>query len=127
MNINNYLIKQQPRATAFLNKKLEIVYASNQWINSFYFTDRKIKIIGFVIFLLVQYNVFGQAEATSNYEIKTGSLGTTYSWINCSGGNTMATGDDAEASFNWPFKDTISKNRFQDISITNVCKCILLE
>ena len=37
MNINNYLIKQQPRATAFLNKKLEIVYASNQWINSFLF------------------------------------------------------------------------------------------
>ncbi|EAR00677.1 PAS domain S-box protein [Maribacter sp. HTCC2170] len=39
---NNYLIKQLPQATAFLNKKLEVVHASDRWINAFDFTDRKI-------------------------------------------------------------------------------------
>lgn len=120
MNINNYLIKQQPRATAFLNKILEIVHASDQWINSFCSTDRKIKIIGFVIFLFAQYNVFGQAEATSNYEIKKGSLGTTYSWINCSGGNAMTTGDDAEASFNWPFNFNFYDNSYTTSNVLSV-------
>ena len=39
---NNYLIKQLPKATAFLNKKLEVVYASDLWINDFEFTNGKV-------------------------------------------------------------------------------------
>jgi len=39
---NNYLIKQLPKATAFLNKKLEIVYASDLWVKDFEFTNGKV-------------------------------------------------------------------------------------
>ncbi len=39
---NNYLIKQLPKATAFLNKKLEVVYASDLWIKDFEFTYGKV-------------------------------------------------------------------------------------
>ena len=39
---NNYLIKQLPKATAFLNKKLEIVHASDKWIAYFEFSDRNV-------------------------------------------------------------------------------------
>lgn len=35
VNQNNYLIKQLPTATAYLNKKFDIVYASDQWANEF--------------------------------------------------------------------------------------------
>ncbi|MGB5355737.1 MAG: hypothetical protein WBN11_03500, partial [Eudoraea sp.] len=102
MNIYNYLIKKQPSATAFPNKKLEIVNASDQWINSFCSTDRKIKIIGITIFLLVQYNVFGQAAASQNSVTQAGTLGTTYDWIDCSGGTTILdSGDDVQTDVSW--------------------------
>ncbi|MCP4975604.1 MAG: PAS domain-containing protein [Maribacter sp.] len=39
---NNYLIKQLPKATAFLNKKLEVIYASDQWIEDFEFSNGKV-------------------------------------------------------------------------------------
>ena len=39
---NNYLIKQLPKATAFLNKNLEIVYVSDKWVNDFEFDERNV-------------------------------------------------------------------------------------
>ncbi len=39
---NNYLIKQLPKATAFLNKKLEVIYASDQWIEDFEFSNGQV-------------------------------------------------------------------------------------
>jgi len=39
---NNYLIKQLPKATAFLNKKLEVIYASDQWAEDFEFSNGKV-------------------------------------------------------------------------------------
>ncbi|MGB5320357.1 hypothetical protein, partial [Eudoraea sp.] len=113
MNFNNYLIKKQPSATAFPNKKLEIVNASDQWINSFCSTDRKIKIIGITIFLLVQYNVFGQAAASQNYVTQAGTLGTTYDWIDCSGGTTILdSGDDVQTDVSWPFNFSYYDNNY---------------
>lgn len=35
---NHYLIKQLPQATAFIDRKLRVVYASDQWIDAFDFT-----------------------------------------------------------------------------------------
>lgn len=35
----NYLIRQLPRATAFINNDLEIVYVSDKWVNLFDFTN----------------------------------------------------------------------------------------
>ncbi|NHF60754.1 PAS domain S-box protein [Flavobacteriaceae bacterium TP-CH-4] len=40
--VNNYLIKQLPTATAFLNTKLEVVYASDTWIDYFNFGNRNV-------------------------------------------------------------------------------------
>ncbi len=39
---NNYLVKQLPIATAFLNRKLEVVHASDKWIEYFNFPDRDV-------------------------------------------------------------------------------------
>ncbi len=33
----NYLIRQLPSATAFINKKFEVVFVSDKWINDFDF------------------------------------------------------------------------------------------
>ncbi len=38
----NYLVKQLPTATAFLSSKLEVVYASDHWIDYFNFDDRNV-------------------------------------------------------------------------------------
>ena len=53
ISTNNYLIKQLPKATAFINTKFEIVYASDKWINDFNFTDRDI--IGKTIYELFEH------------------------------------------------------------------------
>lgn len=39
---NSYLIKQLPKATAFLNIKLEVVYASDKWTDYFNFENRNV-------------------------------------------------------------------------------------
>ncbi|WP_298489045.1 PAS domain-containing protein [uncultured Maribacter sp.] len=39
---NNYLIKQLPKATAFINSKFEVIHASNQWIKEFNFETRNV-------------------------------------------------------------------------------------
>ncbi|PIE99871.1 MAG: hypothetical protein CR994_09035 [Maribacter sp.] len=41
-DLNNYLIKQLPNATVFLNKKLEVVYVSDKFADDFEFTSSAI-------------------------------------------------------------------------------------
>ena len=38
IDYNNYLVKQLPKATVFLNKKLEVVHVSDKWIQDFELT-----------------------------------------------------------------------------------------
>lgn len=38
----SYLIKQLPKATAFLNSELEVTHASDKWIDYFHFEDRNV-------------------------------------------------------------------------------------
>lgn len=40
--LNNYLIKQLPKATAFINTKFELVHVSDQWISEFEFGKRPV-------------------------------------------------------------------------------------
>lgn len=49
---NNYLIKQLPKATVFINHKKEIVHASDKWVTDFNFSDRDV--VGKNIVLLLQ-------------------------------------------------------------------------
>ena len=54
--------------------------------------------------IMVAAPVKGWSQAASwNYSTQTGTLGTTYSWIDCSVGTSIVTGDDAQDSFLWPF------------------------
>ena len=36
-DISSYLVKQLPKATVLLNRKLEVVHVSDTWINDFEF------------------------------------------------------------------------------------------
>lgn len=47
---HNYLIKQLPSATAFIDAKFEVIYASDKWIKDFEFTN--IDVIGKTLFEL---------------------------------------------------------------------------
>lgn len=40
--LNNYLIKQLPKATVFLNIKLEVEHASDRWMADFDYSERKV-------------------------------------------------------------------------------------
>ncbi len=55
------------------------------------------------ILSLIPIAGWSQAAASWNYSTQTGTLGTTYSWIDCSGGTDIITGDDTQASISWPF------------------------
>lgn len=41
-SINNYLIKQLPKATAFINNSMKIVYASDKWMTDFDFDHHRV-------------------------------------------------------------------------------------
>jgi hypothetical protein len=78
------------------------------------FQSKLEKLAGFVaffIFSLISSAVFAQA-ASFNYDTQTGALGATYSWINCSTGTTIITGDDAQGTFSWPFNFTFYDNTY---------------
>lgn len=47
----HYIIKQLPKATVFINKRQEIVYVSDKWLEDFEFSDRNV--IGKKIFTLL--------------------------------------------------------------------------
>lgn len=64
---------------------------------------------------------YAQPAASSNYLTRTGALGTTYSWIDCSAGTEIVTGDDAQASFNWPFNFRFYDNTYSPVNSLSVC------
>ena len=73
----------------------------------------KTKIIGFVIFLFIQHNILAQVTASDNYISQTGTLGTTYSWIDCSGGTSVfESGDDNQKIIAWPFNFRFYDNNY---------------
>ncbi|MBK6285280.1 MAG: hypothetical protein IPF54_23880 [Draconibacterium sp.] len=71
--------------------------------------------VGIVIFLfaiLLPATVFAQAAATWNYNTRTGTTGTTYSWIDCTTGVNIVSGDDTQASVSWPFNFNFYDNNY---------------
>jgi len=55
---------------------------------------------------------FSQTMASWNYLTQTGNLGTTYSWIDCSAGIDIITGDDEVANIDWPFNFSLYDNSY---------------
>lgn len=70
------------------------------------------KTVLFVIFSLFLSSMIAQPIATGNYNFQTGTLGTTYSWVDCSAGTSIISGDDMQASINWPFSFTFYGNTY---------------
>ncbi len=58
--------------------------------------------------------------ASWNYLTQAGVLGTTYSWIDCSSGSTVVSGDDAQAQMNWPFDFNYYDNTYTTSSSLSV-------
>ena len=81
------------------------------------------KIISFITFVSVFFGataVIAQ-NASWNYNINTGSIGTTYNWIDCSGGTSIVSGDDTRASFNWPFTFSFYDDTYTTSDNISVC------
>lgn len=72
-------------------------------------------------FLTFALPSFAQPAASFNYLTRTGTLGTTYAWIDCSAGTEIVTGDDAQASFNWPFNFRFYDNTYSPVNSLSVC------
>jgi len=70
-------------------------------------------ILVLLLILVVSSGVWGQS-ASWNYVSATGTLGTTYSWVDCSGGTTItfSDNDDGRADVAWPFGFTFYNNSY---------------
>lgn len=78
-----------------------------------------------ILFLLMPTLLLGgvaqAASASWNYTTATGSLGTTYSWIDCSGGSIITTGDDAQNTIAWPFEFNFFDDSYTTSDVLSVC------
>jgi len=67
-----------------------------------------LQLLGVFLLALLLPNISYSQTASFNYSTTTGTLGTTYSWIDCSGGSEITTfssgnADDGRQEINWPF------------------------
>ncbi len=56
-----------------------------------------------------------------NYQTATGTLGTTYSWIDCSAGSNITSGNDAAANIAWPFNFRFYNSNYTTSNNLSVC------
>ncbi len=71
-----------------------------------------LNIVLFPILCLLPLKVWSQASASWNYGTQTGTIGTTYSWIDCSSGTTIVIGDDTQIPVSWPFDFSFYNNDY---------------
>ncbi len=78
-----------------------------------------------ILFLLGPALFFGliaqAASASWNYTTTTGTLGTTYNWIDCSGGSSIVSLDDAQATIAWPFNFEFYGDSYTTSNLLSVC------
>lgn len=74
-------------------------------------TRMNLKIVSLFLLITISFTLYTQ-QASFNYAYRTGSLGTDYSWINCSSGTTILSGDDVRGSLNLPFDFTYYDNSY---------------
>ncbi len=58
--------------------------------------------------------------ASWNYLTQAGVLGTSYSWIDCTSGSNIVSGDDAQAQINWPFNFSFYDNSYTSSNLLSV-------
>jgi hypothetical protein len=83
---------------------------------------QRLTLAGVVLFSLITvYSSAVTPAASWNYLTRTGSVGTTYSWIDCSGGTTVTSGGDVAASIGWPFVFSFYDNSYTTYDELSVC------
>lgn len=80
---------------------------------------------GRILCLLFALSVIGQslsaASASWNYTTVTGTIGTTYDWIDCSSGTTIVSGNDSQATIAWPFDFDFFNDSYTTSNNLSVC------
>jgi len=74
--------------------------------------------------MMTVFTAFSSINASSqnfNYQTATGTLGTTYSWIDCSGGTNITSGNDAAANIAWPFNFRFYNSTYTTSNNLSVC------
>ena len=94
----------------FINSSMKVHHFSLK--SGFNKLKPALKAFLFLIICSIPATGWSQAAASWNYDTQTGTLGTTYSWIDCSSGTSIISGDDAQASINWPFNFTFYDNSY---------------
>lgn len=61
------------------------------------------------------------ASASWSYATATGTLGSTYSWIDCSTGSSITSGDNVAANVAWPFKFNFYDDQYTTSNNLSVC------
>lgn len=91
------------------------------------FKDVKRKFFLLCLFAVAAQSAVDKAFATSaswNYSTNTGTLGTTYSWIDCTNGGTAIDFfdyDDGATSINWPFNFKFYDDSYTTSNSLSVC------
>jgi hypothetical protein len=86
----------------------------------FFIFSKKAAIQLTFLFLLMLANPLFIKSQTS-YSTQTGTLGTTYSWIDCSSGTSIIVGDDAQATISWPFSFQFYDDTYTTSNSLSVC------
>lgn len=74
----------------------------------------------FFLMLGAPKTVLGQVAASLNYVTQSGNLGTTYSWIDCSSGTNIVSGDDAQGTISWPFNFKFYDTQYTTANVLSV-------
>jgi hypothetical protein len=76
------------------------------------------------LFILLAITLAGNQLVNSqnfNYLTTTGNIGTTYSWIDCSGGSNITSGRASAAAINWPFNFRFYNSTYTSSNTLSVC------
>ena len=76
------------------------------------------------LFILLAITLAGNQLVKSqnfNYLTTTGNIGTTYSWIDCSGGSNITSGRASAAAINWPFNFRFYNSTYTSSNTLSVC------
>jgi len=74
-----------------------------------------------LLILLVALFINNAFAQSFNYQTATGTLGTTYSWIDCSAGSNITSGNDAAANISWPFNFRFYNSNYTTSNSLSVC------
>lgn len=75
------------------------------------------------VFIALLFFLFNETANSQSYQYTTttGTLGTTYSWIDCTAGTSITSGDNAQATVAWPFSFRFYDSQYTTSNNLSVC------